>query len=322
MVWEDLRPRAILTPGAFANAAMAVLAVSGSINCIKHLQAVASEAGCDVDVYKLFERYGETIPVLSAVRPIGDTSTEAFEEAGGAQAILKRMERLLALDTPTVSGRTMSENLANVSVTDDEVIRPLDNPLSDKAAIVIVRGSLAPDGGIIKLGLRHGKKLKFEGRAKVFEASEAAIEAVRTGKVKAGDVVVVRGLGVKGGPGMGMASRVVFTIDGAGLGADVAVVTDGQLSGLVNKGLVIGEVTPEAAVGGPLALVADGDPITIDVEARRADLDVPGEELARRRAALKPPAAHTDKGWLAIYEQAVQPLSKGAVLVDPGEGRR
>ena len=228
--------------------------------------------------------------MLSAVRPIGDTSTEAFEAAGGAQGILKRMERVLALDARTVSGKTMGENLANVTVTDDEVIRPLDNPLSDKAAIVIVRGSLAPDGGIIKLGLRRGKKLKFEGRARVFEASDAAIEAMRTGMVKAGDVVVVRGLGVKGGPGMGMASRVVFTIDGAGLGADVAVVTDGQLSGLVNKGLVIGEVTPEAAIGGPLALVADGDPIIIDVEARRADLDVPEAELARRRAALKPPA--------------------------------
>ena len=151
--------------------------------------------------------------------------------------------------------------------------------------------------------------------------SDAAVEAVRQGHIKKGDVVVLRGLGVKGGPGMGMASRVVFAIDGAGLGSEVAVVTDGQLSGLVNKGLVIGEATPEAAVGGPLALVVDGDPISIDAEACRADLDVPEAELIRRRAKLPPRPAPADRGWLSIYERSVRPLSEGAVLVGPGRQR-
>ena len=315
MVEEDLRPRQILTRGAFANAAMAVLAVSGSINCIKHLQATAVEAGSDLDFYKLFEDCTLRTPVLSAVRPIGDTSIEAFENAGGAQAVLKQLEPLLHRDALTVTGKTVGENLKDAKVADAEVIRPLDRPLSPKAAIVMVRGSLAPSGGIVKVGLRRDKKLQFDGRAKCFSSADDAITALRAGKIVAGDAVILRGLGVRGGPGMGMASRIVFAIDGAGLGPTVAVVTDGQLSGLVNKGLVVGEVNPEAATGGPLALVVDGDPISIDADAGTIELLVPEAELAARRAKLKLTDQHSEEGWLAIYERSVQPLSKGAALV-------
>ena len=321
MVWENLCPRDILTADAFANAAMAVLAVSGSINCIKHLQATAIEARCDVDIYDLFDRYGKTIPVLSAVRPIGETSIEAFERAGGAAAVLKRLEEKLRLDAMTVSGRTQRENLQAATISDHDVIRPLDRPLSDKAAIVVMRGSLAPGGGIIKLGLRTGKTLRFTGRARVFDTSDDAVAAVRAGTIQKGDAVIVRGLGVKGGPGMGMASRVVFAIDGAGLGGDVAMITDGQLSGLVNKGVVIGEVNPEAAVGGPLALVQDGDEIAIDVEAQRVDLNVPEAELAVRRMRLVPAAVKPDEGWLSVYARSVLPLSRGGSLIEPGQRR-
>jgi dihydroxy-acid dehydratase len=317
MVEEDLRPRQILTRGAFANAAMAVLAVSGSINCIKHLQATAVEAGSDLDFYKLFEDCTLRTPVLSAVRPIGDTSIEAFENAGGAQAVLKQLEPLLHRDALTVTGKTVGENLKDAKVADAEVIRPLDRPLSPKAAIVMVRGSLAPSGGIVKVGLRHDKKLQFDGRAKCFSSADDAITALRAGKIVAGDAVILRGLGVRGGPGMGMASRIVFAIDGAGLGPTVAVVTDGQLSGLVNKGLVVGEVNPEAATGGPLALVVDGDPISIDADAGTIELLVPEAELAARRANLKLTDQHSEEGWLAIYERSVQPLNKGAALVHP-----
>jgi dihydroxy-acid dehydratase len=200
-------------------------------------------------------------------------------------------------------------------VTNEEVIRPVERALSNKPAIVLVRGSLCPDGAIVKMGLATDKKLQFTGRARIFHLADEAVEALRQGRIVKGDVLVLRGLGVKGGPGMGMASRVVFALDGIGLGPDVAVVTDGQLSGLVNKGLVVGEVTPEAAIGGPLGLVEEGDRIVIDIERRVVDLDVPDAEVASRRARFTPPAPPLDNSWLSVYERSVQPLAKGAALV-------
>jgi dihydroxy-acid dehydratase len=315
MVWDDIRPRQVMSPGAFGNAVMTVLAVSGSINTIKHLQAVAVEMGSDVDVYDLFARLGEKVPVLAAVRPNGSYSIEQFEAAGGAQAILKQMESLIDTSVRTVNGKTLGENLRDVKVADEDAIRPLSRPFSNKPAIVILRGSLAPDGAIVKMGLSEGRVTKFAGKARVFDTPESSVQAVQKGEIKAGDALVLRNVGVRGGPGMGGASRTVFALDGAGLGPKVAVVTDGQLSGLVNVGLVIGEVTPESAVGGPLALVEDGDPITIDVERRRIDLEVSPAVLDARRAKLKPRPPTTDSGWLSIYERTVSPLSKGASLL-------
>jgi len=317
MVWEDLKPRQIMTPDAFSNAAAAVLGVAGSINCIKHLQATAVEAGLDLDFYKLFSDLTEKVPVIAAVRPIGDSSIEAFENAGGALAVLKQLEPLVKKNALTVNGRTVGENLAGYRVADEETIRPLSRPLSDKAGIVMVRGNLAQQCGIVKAGLRRDKILKFTGKARCFASAEEATAAIKAKIIQKGDVVVLRGLGVRGGPGMGMASRVVFALDGAGLGADVAFVTDGQLSGLVNKGLVVGEVTPEAATGGVIGLVHDGDIIAIDAEQGTIHLDVPDAELAARRAQFKVEEQHSEEGWLAIYERSVQPLSKGAALVHP-----
>jgi dihydroxy-acid dehydratase len=315
MVEEDLRPRQILTRAAFANAASVVLALTGSINCIKHLQATAVEAGLDLDVYKLFEEQMARIPVLCAVRPNGKTSIEELEAGGGARAVMKQLGDLIDGSALTVSGKTVAESLASYNVPANSHVRTRTDALSNRPGIVIVRGSLAPDGGIIKMGLRWDRPLKVSGRAKTFSAWERAFEALKAGNIKKGDVVVLRGIGVKGGPGMGMASRIVFALDGAGLGPDVPVVTDGQLSGLVNKGLVVGEVTPEAAIGGPLGLVEDGDPITIDVEARTVDLCIAPEELAQRRVRFTPPAPPPDNSWVNIYERSVQPLSRGAALV-------
>ena len=318
MVWDDLKPRDILTEGAFANAARAVLAVGGSVNCIKHLQAVATEAGSGVDVYGLFERLADETPVLAGVRPVGTHTIEQFEAAGGCRAVMKQLEPLLDRGALTVSGRTVGENLEGATVADSQVIHPIDAPIARKPAITMLRGSLAPEFGIVKTGIAERKTRRFSGPALCFSSSDDAIDALQRGAVRPGHVVVMRGAGVCGGPGMGGgSSKVVFAIDGAGLGEEVAMLTDGHLSGLVCKGLVVAEVSPEGAVCGPLALVHDGDTITIDLDARRVDLEVGEPELERRRAVWQPPPKLFDRGWLQIYRRNVGPLSRGAVLVEP-----
>jgi dihydroxy-acid dehydratase len=319
MVWDDLKPREILTKGAFLNAAAVVLAVSGSINCIKHLQAIAHEAQTDVNVYELFEVLADRVPILAAVMPIGKNTIEEFEEAGAAIALMKQLEPMLETSAMTVTGKTLAENLSSVKVANPDVIRPLDRPFAAKPGIVILRGNLAEDGAIVKIGLRgEGRPLSFRGPAIVFENSPDAEAALKAGKIKKGQALVLRGQGIHGGPGMGGASRLVFQVDGAGLGPDVAVVTDGQLSGLVNKGLVLGEIAPESATGGTLALVQDGDIIAIDVDKKSVVLEVSDVELETRRAKLKPFKIKHDSGWLSIYERTVQPLKQGAVLLKDG----
>jgi dihydroxy-acid dehydratase len=318
MVAADLKPRDVMTPAAFRNAVTAILSVSGSINSVKHLQAVAAEAECGADVYRLFERLADQVPLLTAIRPNGETPIEEFEDAGGTRAVMKQLEGLLDTSALTITGRTVAENLAGVTVANEEVIRPPERPLGRRPTIVLIRGSLCPDGGIVKLAVADDRRLDFAGPAIVFDSPPAALDAVRAGRVGAGQVVVLRGQGVTGSPGMGMASQLVFALDGAGLTGQVAVVTDGQLSGLVNKGIVVGEVSPEAARGGPLALVKDGDMIRIDVPGRTADLDVPAGELGRRRAALRDRPGTREVGWLSVYQRLVRPLPEGAVL-RPGE---
>jgi dihydroxy-acid dehydratase len=317
MVHEDLKPRDILSPGSFQNAAAAVLAASGSINCIKHLQATAIEAGVDVDVFQLFNDLGEKVPVLSAVAPNGTDTIEAFEAAGGARALMLQLEPLLCLDAMTVTGKPVRENLAGAEVFDEDVIRPLDRPFSDKPPIVVLHGSLAPESAIVKLGVRGpGRKTQFTGTAIVYENGLDAIDGIQKGAVKPGHVLVVRGMGPKGGPGMaGPASRVVFAIDSAGLSDEVAFVSDGQLSGLCLKGIMVAEVSPESAVGGPLSLVESGDRIRIDVDARVLDLDVSDSELANRRSRRGEPVLPKSKGYLSVYQRTVQPMSTGAVLI-------
>jgi dihydroxy-acid dehydratase len=318
MVLEDLKPRDVMTPGAFRNAAAAVLAVSGSINCIKHLQATAIESGLDLDVYELFNELGADVPPLSAVRPNGEDTIEMFEDAGGAPALLKQLEPVLDTSALTVTGATVADNLAAAVVLDEEVIRPLDRPFADEPAIVVLRGSLAPESAILKLGIRTpDRQTHFAGQALVYDDGMEAIDAIRDGKVEPGHVLVVRGMGLKGGPGMaGPASLVLFAVDSAGLATEVAFVTDGQLSGLCLKGMTVAEVSPEAAVGGPLALVETGDRIVIDADARTLDLDVPEAELTERRARRGQPELTPSRGYLSIYQRSVQPMSTGAVLVE------
>lgn len=318
MVEEDLKPRDILTPGAFANAVATILAAGGSVNTIKHMQAVAAEGGIDVDVYQLFRELGKQVPVLVGVRPVGEHSIEQMEAAGGGRGLLKRLEPLLHGDVLTVTGKTLRQNLEGVTISDDEVIRPLDKPFATLPAIVMLRGNIAPQAGIIKYGIDPSKMRRFKGPAICFERSADAIEALQDGRIKPGHVVVMRGAGVRGGPAMGGgASKVVFAIDGAGLGDHVAMLTDGHLSGLVCKGLVVAEASPEAAVGGPLALVKDGDIIDIDLDLNTLDAAISPNEMDARRARWKPLAPQFGGGWLDIYRNNVSSMEHGAVLIKP-----
>jgi dihydroxy-acid dehydratase len=223
----------------------------------------------------------------------------------------------------TATGHTLRENLREVRVADAEVIRPLDRPIATSPAIVTLRGNLCPESGIVKTGIAERKTRRFSGPAICFTTTDEAMAAIKAGTVKPGHVVVMRGAGVCGGPAMGGgASRVVFAIDGAGLGDQVAMLTDGHLSGLVCKGLVVAEVSPEAAAGGPIAMVVDGDTINIDLDTRRCDLEVDEAQLQVRREAWRQPVLPHDTGWLGIYRRSVGPLSKGAVLVQAPKPRQ
>ena len=314
MVWQDLKPRDILTEGAIRNAVALVLAVSGSINCVKHLAAIASEAGLDVDVYALFAELADRVPLLTAIRPNGTQLIEEFDAAGGARAVLKRLEPLLDVEALTVTGEKQGAVLARVTVRDESVIRRLDNPLSRRPSINIVRGSLLPGGGIVRLGGVGERRMQFRGPANICHSRDEALEAIKAGQVKPGQVLVLRGLGVVGGPGMALTSAVVFALDGAGLLNDVAMITEGQLSGLVNEGLVVGEASPEAATGGPLALLENGDIISIDVTRKAVDLEVDASVLEERRRHVQTFGAQNQTGWLAVYQRTVSPVHEGAVL--------
>lgn len=318
MIDEDLRPLDIMTPAAFANAIRVGLAVSGSINLLRHLQAVASEGDIDVDVFQLMDQLGRSgpgapaVPLLCAIKPNGPGRIEHLEAAGGARAVMKQLEPLLSGEVRTVSGGTLRDNLAQVKVLDDKVIGSLERPVGPGPSVVILKGSLAPEGAVMKLGL-GGKQNTFQGVCRVFESQEDALAALSRGEITGGQVIVLRGLGARGGPGVASASWFVAAINGAHLGEDIAVITDGQLSGL-NRGFTIGQVLPEAADGGPIAFVRDGDNVTIDIQLRRVDLMIDAPEWEARRAALSPFVPSEEKGWLSLYQHLVQPLSKGGTL--------
>ena len=316
MVDEDLRPRSILTEGAFRNAVATVLAVSGSINAIKHLQATAVEAESDIDVYTLWEEMSD-VPVLSAVRPTGDVRIEQFEDAGGARAILKRLESRIDTSVMTCTGKTLAENLAGYEIPGPDVIHPMSDPVGKGPAIAILKGNFA-NTAVVRLGIRDGSRPEeFSGPARVFEDTAACMQAIEDGAVKEGDVIVSRNQGLKGGPAMGGgASLVLFALDAAGLAKTTAFVTDGQLSGLCLKGLTVAEVSPEAATGGPIGKVKDGDIITISVENRSIDIALTADELAARPA---PGYRVEASGYLSNFRQDVRPLSTGGVLL-PEEG--
>lgn len=316
MVHEQLLPRQIMTEGAFRNAVATVLAVSGSINAIKHLQAVAIEAETDIDIFDLWDEMAD-VPVLSAVRPTGSVRIEQFEDAGGAQAVLKRLETRIDTTVMTCTGRTLAQNLEDYVIPGPDVIHAIDDPVGEGPAIAILRGSFA-ETAVVRLGIRDGSRPEeFSGPAKVFEDSLECLQAIEDGKVVAGDVVIARNQGLKGGPAMGGgASLVLFALDAAGLAKTTAFVTDGQLSGLCLKGLTVAEVHPEAATGGPIGKVRDGDIVTISVANRRLDIEVSPEELAAREGVGYRNAA---SGYLDTFRHDVRDMSTGGVLLPGAE---
>lgn len=311
MVAEDLKPRQILTEGAFRNAIATVLAVSGSINAIKHLQATAVEAELDLDIFTLWEEMAE-VPVLTAVRPTGHVRIEEFEDAGGAMAVLKRLEGMIDTSVLTCSGKTLAENLAGYVIPGPDVIHAVDDPVGPGPAIAILSGNFA-DSAVVRLGIRDGSRPEeFTGPARVFESSAECLQGIEDGVVQPGDVVIARNQGLKGGPAMGgSASLVLFALDAAGLAKTTAFVTDGQLSGLCLKGLTVAEVSPEAATGGPIGKVRDGDMITISVANRSIEVGLSELELAQRNG---PGLIVAASGYLDTFRKTVRGLETGGVL--------
>ena len=317
LIEKDIKPGDILTPDAFENAITVVIALGGSTNAVLHLLAIANEAGVDLTLDD-FNRIGANVPVLADVRPSGRFLMSELIEIGGIQPLMKRLldHGLLHGDCMTVSSRTVAENLADVADYPDgqEIIRDFDNPIKPDSHLVIMYGDLAPDGAVAKITGKEG--LRFEGRARVFHSEELALQAILNDEIKAGDVIVIRYEGPKGGPGMREMLSPTSAIMGKGLGSEVALMTDGRFSG-GSHGFVTGHVSPEAAVGGPIALIEDGDVITFDAKQRRIDLSVGEKELAKRRENWQRPKSGVTSGALAKYRAEVSSASLGAITSVP-----
>ncbi|MCR5825822.1 MAG: dihydroxy-acid dehydratase [Oscillospiraceae bacterium] len=314
LIEKNLRPRDIMTPAAFHNAETVDMALGCSTNTMLHLPAIAHEAGVTLDLHMVNE-ISDATPNLCHLAPAGDTFMEDLDRAGGVWAVMKELEKTGLLDTslPTVTGKTVGENLADVVNRDTALIRPIENPYSQSGGISVLYGNLAPDGCVVKQGAVAPEMMRHEGAARVFDSEEAAIETIYAGGIHPGEVVVIRYEGPKGGPGMREMLNPTSAICGMGLGESVALITDGRFSG-ATRGASIGHVSPEAASGGPIALVQEGDRIAIDIPNHSIALLVDEAELARRRAAWVCPEPKVKTGYLARYAKLVSSADKGAIL--------
>lgn len=316
---KDIRPRDIMTEKAFMNALTVDMALGCSTNSMLHLPAIAHEAGVELNVDIANEVSART-PNLCHLAPAGPTYMEDLNEAGGVYAVMNELTKknLLHLDCMTVTGKTVGENIQGCVNRNPEVIRPVENPYSQTGGLAILKGNLAPDSGVVKRSAVVPEMMVHEGPARVFDCEEDAIAAILGGKIVAGDVVVIRYEGPKGGPGMREMLNPTSAIAGMGLGSSVALITDGRFSG-ASRGASIGHVSPEAAVGGPIALVEEGDRIRIDIPQCRLELEVSDEELAARREKWQPRKPKITTGYLARYASLVTSGNRGAVLMNPGE---
>ena len=314
MLKKNICPRDIMTEKAFRNALTMDMALGCSTNSMLHLPAIAHEAGVDLNLEIANEISAKT-PNLCHLAPAGPTYMEDLNEAGGIYAVMNEVSKLglLELDCMTVTGKTVGENIKNCVNNNPEVIRPVENPYSQTGGIAILKGNLAPDSAVVKRSAVVPEMLKHEGPARVFDCEEDAIAAIKGGKIVAGDVVVIRYEGPKGGPGMREMLNPTSAIAGMGLGSTVALITDGRFSG-ASRGASIGHACPEAAVGGPIALVEEGDIISIDIDNHRLDVKVSDEEMARRKTDWQPRKPQVTTGYLARYAAMAAPASRGAIL--------
>ncbi len=309
---QDLKPSDILEKKAFFNAITVDLAIGGSTNAILHLLALAREVRVALTMED-FDAISRKVACICAVRPNGPFNMVDLHEAGGVLAIQKVLEGLLEPSAISVSGNRLADILAQVPSQPSEVIRSLEDPVHQDAGLAILKGNLAPDGAIIRpSGIPTGMKT-FDGPARVFEDEDRLIAAMKNGDIKAGDVIVLRYLGPKGGPGMMYAQASCQALVGLGLHKSVGLITDGRFSGF-NHGPIVGHVSPEAFEGGPLALVCEGDQISVNVDKRMLNIQLSEEELADRKSKWKPPASNVKNGWLALYMANCRPASEGAAM--------
>ncbi len=314
MLKKNIRPRDIMTKEAFLNALTVDMALGCSTNSMLHLPAIAHEAGVELNV-DIANEISSRTPNLCHLAPAGPTYIEDLNEAGGVYAVMNELSKknLLNLDCMTVTGKTVGENIKDCYNKNPEVIRPIDHPYSETGGIAILKGNLAPDSGVVKRSAVAEEMLVHEGPARVFDCEEDAIAAIKGGKIVAGDVVVIRYEGPKGGPGMREMLNPTSAIAGMGLGSSVALITDGRFSG-ASRGASIGHISPEAAVGGPIALVEEGDIIKIDIPNNRLDVDISDEEMDERRNKWRPREPKVTTGYLARYASMVTSGNRGAIL--------
>jgi dihydroxy-acid dehydratase len=310
LVQQQITPRQIMTRAAFENAIRVDLALGGSSNTVLHLLSIAHEAGVDLPLEE-FDRLGRETPQLASMNPGGKHFMEDLDTAGGVPGVLYQLRELIN-DNPTLTGPSVKEIVASIASVDEEVIHSVASPVRAEGGLAILFGNLAPLGSVVKQSGVSEKMMNFEGRARCFDSEEAAMQALMGGVVVAGDLVVIRYEGPKGGPGMREMLAPTATLMGLGLGESVALITDGRFSG-GTRGPCIGHISPEAAEGGPIALIVDGDRVRLDIPNRKLELLVDEEELGRRKAAWKAPEAKIKTGWLARYAKVVTSANTGAV---------
>lgn len=314
---RNIRPRDIMTEDAILNALTVDMALGCSTNSMLHLPAIAHEIGMDFDI-SFANEISEKTPNLCHLAPAGPTYMEDLNEAGGVYAVMNELNKkgLLHTDCMTVTGKTVGENIQNCINLNPEVIRPIDAPYSQTGGLAVLKGNLAPDGGVVKRSAVVEEMMVHEGPARVFDCEEDAIEAIKGGKIVSGDVVVIRYEGPKGGPGMREMLNPTSAIAGMGLGSSVALITDGRFSG-ASRGASIGHVSPEAAVGGPIALIEEGDIISIDIPGLKLEVRVSDEEMEARKAKWQPREPKVKTGYLARYAAMVTSGNRGAILEVP-----
>ena len=309
---EGLTPSSIMTEKAFQNAVVMDMALGGSTNTVLHLMAIANEAGIDMNL-EIFDEVSRKTPHLCSMAPSGPYKISDLHEAGGIPAVMKTLGDKINWDVATTSATSLRDSIRDAKVEDREVIRPIINPVHAEGGIAILRGSLAPGGGVVKLAALSPKMHQFEGKAKVYDLEEDAVDAIHRGEIVAGNIVIIRYEGPKGGPGMREMLTATSAVSAYGLEESVALLTDGRFSG-ATRGPCIGHISPEAAAGGPIGLVKDGDIIAINIPERKLDLKISVEEMEARRKGWKSIEPRAKKGYLARYASQVSSADKGAIL--------